>query len=132
MPKPLFTIHKMVSETKAMSELFIRVYEYFKSRRWLFGLLLAGFMGIAVWLSFRLQFEEDISKIMPLDPEVGEMNKLIENSEFSDRLVVLVTFKDSTYQPENPDETHRLLRRAGRHPGKNARHYRIAPHSIPD
>jgi 1-acyl-sn-glycerol-3-phosphate acyltransferase len=87
-----------------MSELFIRVYEYFKSRRWLFGLLLAVFMGIAVWLGLRLQFEEDISKIMPLDPEVGEMNKLIENSEFSDRLVVLVTFKDSTYQPENPDE----------------------------
>ncbi len=85
-----------------MSELFIGIYEYFRSRKWLFGLLLAGLMGLAVWLGLRLKFEEDISKIMPLDPEVGEMNKLIENSEFSDRLVVLITYKDTTFRPEDP------------------------------
>ncbi|MBL7793907.1 MAG: 1-acyl-sn-glycerol-3-phosphate acyltransferase, partial [Saprospiraceae bacterium] len=87
-----------------MSHFFFSLFDYFKARKWLFGLLLLGFMGVAVWLSLRLEFEEDISKIMPIDPEVSEMNKLLENSEFDDRLVVMVTFQDTSYRPETPDE----------------------------
>lgn len=87
-----------------MSRLFLTLYHYFKERKLLLVILLLGFLGLATFLALGLEFEEDISKIMPVDEKVAELNRVFDNSEFSDRLVVNVTYADSTIQPENPDE----------------------------
>lgn len=87
-----------------MSQLFLQLNEYFRHRKTLLAILLAGFLAGALALGLSLDFEEDISKIMPVDETVLELNELLENSDLTDRLVVNITYADTTVTPENPDE----------------------------
>lgn len=87
-----------------MSRLFLTLYNLFKERKLVFVILLLGFLGLVGFLALELQFEEDISKIMPVDEKVAELNRVFENSEFSDRLVLNVTYADSIVRPENPEQ----------------------------
>ena len=87
-----------------MSRLFLTLYNLFKERKLTLVVLLLAFLGLMGFLALGLEFEEDISKIMPVDERVAELNRVFENSEFSDRLVLNVTYADSTATPESPEE----------------------------
>lgn len=87
-----------------MSRLFLTLYNLFKERKLILVLLLLGFLGLVSFLAWGLQFEEDISKIMPVDEKVAELNRVFENSEFSDRLVLNVTYADPATTPDSPEQ----------------------------
>lgn len=43
----------------------------------------------------KLDYEEDISKILPKDKKIEKLNSVFQNSKFMDRLVITVSLKDS-------------------------------------
>jgi 1-acyl-sn-glycerol-3-phosphate acyltransferase len=87
-----------------MDKIFIAIYDYFSSRKSALILLLAGILSLSLYFASCLTFEEDISKIMPADEGISAINDIFENTDFADRLVLLVSFTDSTYDPPSPDE----------------------------
>src|SRR5690606_6801182 len=52
--------------------------------------------GPMVYLALQLRLEEDISKMMPDDKNIGKLNDLLQNSKFTDRLVFNIYNPDTT------------------------------------
>ncbi|HZB15347.1 MAG TPA: 1-acyl-sn-glycerol-3-phosphate acyltransferase, partial [Chryseolinea sp.] len=85
-----------------MARLFLSLYEFFLPRRPLFWII---FLTTFVLLGFgasRITLEEDITKFFPDDERVEKLNYVFQNSKFVERIVVMVSVKDSTTAPQ-PD-----------------------------
>ena len=78
-----------------MQHFFVRTYHYFEKHRGAYwAIFISGFLLIA-YFAAQVRFEEDISKILPRDKQVEKLNQVFQNSKFLDRLVFLVSQKDS-------------------------------------
>ncbi len=85
-----------------MAKVFIHIYRYFEKRRMVFFITLAVSFLLAGYFAMQLRFEEDISKILPRDKKIDQLNQVFANSKFLDKLVVTVSLKDSNARAE-PD-----------------------------
>lgn len=77
-----------------MHNFYFNTYQYFKSRKW-FGLailvvLLAGLLFVAS----KIQFEEDINKLIPINKDNAEFQKVLKNVNFTDKIIVNITKED--------------------------------------
>ena len=85
-----------------MEKIFTRIYRYFSNHRaMLFGSFILSFAVIAIF-ALRVNFEEDISKILPNDKKIEKLNQVFQNSKFADKLVISISLKDSNAAAE-PD-----------------------------
>lgn len=84
-----------------MKQVFVPIYSYFQKHRWLPFLLFSICLVVSAFFAFHIRFEEDIAKILPKDKKVDKLNQIFTQSKFMDRLVVMVSLKDST--KINPD-----------------------------
>jgi 1-acyl-sn-glycerol-3-phosphate acyltransferase len=85
-----------------MEKGLILIYHYFARNRAVFYTVFATcflFMGYFV---SQVKFEEDISKVIPKDKKINKLNEVFQNSKFLDKLVIMVSLKDST-AIANPD-----------------------------
>jgi predicted RND superfamily exporter protein len=78
-----------------MGKLFIRIYDFFEKRRPLLFILFSSILLALAYFSLQVKFEEDISKILPKDKKIEKLNQVFQNSKFMDKLVVMVSLKDS-------------------------------------
>ncbi|MFN8242414.1 MAG: 1-acyl-sn-glycerol-3-phosphate acyltransferase [Ferruginibacter sp.] len=78
-----------------MGKFFIGIYDFFERRRSLLFLLFFGLLGLLGYFAMQLKFEEDISKILPRDKKIDKLNQVFQNSKFMDKLVVMVSLKDT-------------------------------------
>jgi 1-acyl-sn-glycerol-3-phosphate acyltransferase len=78
-----------------MGAFFIRIYDYFEKHRWALFLSFAVVFAAAAFFASRVQFEEDISKILPNDKKAEKLTQVFQNSKFAEKLVVAVSLKDS-------------------------------------
>jgi 1-acyl-sn-glycerol-3-phosphate acyltransferase len=85
-----------------MAKLFTAIYRYFDKNRLLFFITFIACFAATGYFAFQLRFEEDISKVLPRDKKTAKLNQVFSNSRFMDRLVLMVSLKDST-GPANPD-----------------------------
>lgn len=85
-----------------MSNLLIRLFEFTSGRRTSFFIFIAVVLVIALFFASRLKLKEDISAMMPRDPKIEKMNQIIQNSRFSDKLVVNIYLSD-TLAVADPD-----------------------------
>ncbi len=74
-----------------MARLFQAFFSLFESRRWLLFLLTALFITAGVLAAFRLDYEEDITKVMPTDDRAREFNRVMEQVSFTDKIVLSVS-----------------------------------------
>jgi uncharacterized protein len=77
-----------------MHNFYFNTYQYFKSKKW-FGLgilvvLLAGLLFVAS----KIQFEEDINKLIPINKDNAEFQKVLKNVNFTDKIIVNITKED--------------------------------------
>lgn len=79
-----------------MARFFSGIYHFFSRRRWLLFSLFFLCIALTAFFTSRLRFEEDISKILPKDASVAKLNEVFRQSKFMDKLVVMVSLKDST------------------------------------
>ena len=71
-----------------METIFYNIYTYIASRKiWSAGVLLAFVFGL-IFLVTKLQFEEDITKLIPLSDESKELQKVLKSANFSDKIIV--------------------------------------------
>ena len=79
-----------------MSVFFTRLYDFFEKRRLSLIILFASLFLLFAWISSQLKFEEDIAKILPSDKKIEKLNEVFQSSKFIDKLVVMVSLKDTT------------------------------------
>ncbi|HEX5025959.1 MAG TPA: 1-acyl-sn-glycerol-3-phosphate acyltransferase [Agriterribacter sp.] len=79
-----------------MEKIFSGIYSYFQSRKWQVYVLFFICLLTAAFFAVKLKFEEDISKILPKDDKVDKLSEVFQHSKFMDKLVVMVSLKDTT------------------------------------
>jgi 1-acyl-sn-glycerol-3-phosphate acyltransferase len=86
-----------------MAKLFLRIYEYFEGRRWLFMCLFFLFTAALLFFASKVQLQQNFMHMLPQDKKMDAFSKFFENSKFSDRIMVCITPKDSL-SPTAPDD----------------------------
>src|SRR5688572_12044069 len=79
-----------------MAKLFTGIYQFFRTRRFIFFCTFVLLFITAGYFASRVRFEEDISKVLPRDNTTAKLTQLFSNSKFMDKLVVTVSMADST------------------------------------
>ncbi|HYF67499.1 MAG TPA: 1-acyl-sn-glycerol-3-phosphate acyltransferase [Ohtaekwangia sp.] len=85
-----------------MTALLLSVFRYFQKNKLAFWLVLTGSILLMAAGASRVRLEEDITSIFPDDERVGKLSYIFKNSSFSDRVVVMVSVRDSSKAPQ-PD-----------------------------
>src|SRR5882724_2691847 len=85
-----------------MEKIFISIFNYFEKNRAVFFISFISCFLLAGWFAVHVQFEEDISKVLPKDKKIEKLNQVFQNSKFADKLVVMVSLKDTNAAPR-PD-----------------------------
>jgi hypothetical protein len=79
-----------------MEFLFLSLYDYFKKNRsLLYGIFIGLFLLMGVG-AMQVKVEEDISRFFPNDKKLEKINQIFQHSKFMDKLVVMVSLRDST------------------------------------
>lgn len=85
-----------------MATFFLTIYDFFRKRVFLLWVVfIVTLLSIGLGAS-RIKLEEDITKFFPDDERVEKLNYVFQNSKFVERIVVMVSIKDSTTSPQ-PD-----------------------------
>ncbi|MBC8033326.1 MAG: glycerol acyltransferase, partial [Chitinophagaceae bacterium] len=79
-----------------MERFFLNIYSYFNKNRPVLFICFAACLIVPAFFASRLKFEEDISKVLPKDKKIAKLNEVFQNSRFLDKLVVMVSLKDSS------------------------------------
>ena len=79
-----------------MEKILLGIYHYLGKRRILFFVLFFLSMGTVIFWASRIRLEEDISKILPREKKIDQLNQVFQNSKFVDKLVITVFMKDSS------------------------------------
>lgn len=78
-----------------MDALFLLIYKFFSRRRLVLFTLVIITAGIAIFLSTRIRFEEDISRMITGGSSSGVMSKVVEQSKMLDKLIITISSNDS-------------------------------------
>lgn len=91
-----------------MHILFLKIYHFFKSRKaLLWSLVLCLILGLTFFAT-RLKLEEDITRVMPSNPEIEDIYKALQGLKNSDRIVVTLSISDTL----NEDKESLLMQKA--------------------
>ncbi|MBS1598046.1 MAG: 1-acyl-sn-glycerol-3-phosphate acyltransferase [Bacteroidetes bacterium] len=82
-----------------MEKIFISIYNYFEKNRAVFFTIFISCFLLIGWFAAHVQFEEDISKVLPKDKKIEKLNQVFQNSRFADKLVVMISLADSNATP---------------------------------
>jgi uncharacterized protein len=80
-----------------MANLFLYIYSYFATHRKIFFTVFLFLFGITGFFAMKIKPEEDISKILPKDRQSEKLDEILKNARFADKLVLMVSMKDSTH-----------------------------------
>jgi uncharacterized protein len=86
-----------------MENFFLFIFRFFRQHRTSFWLLLATMMALFTWRAFSVELEEDVTKIFPDDERVAKLDYVFRNSKLAERIVVMISVRDSTSRPQ-PDQ----------------------------
>jgi uncharacterized protein len=78
-----------------MEQPFLYIYRLLHRSKVLFWTIFISIIGFLLFGASRVTLEEDISRFFPDDKRVERLNFIFENSRLSDRLVMMVSVKDS-------------------------------------
>lgn len=84
-----------------MQRLFTTIYRYFEQHRRIYWLCFCLCFGLSILGALRANFEEDIQKAIPQDPQVAAMNDILSHTKAGSQLIFSLSFKDSNIV--NPD-----------------------------
>ena len=79
-----------------MAKPFLYIYDYFTANRKVFFTVFISLFLITGFFAMKIKPEEDISKILPRDQQSVKLNELFQNARFADKLVLMVSMKDSS------------------------------------
>ncbi|MCK0134002.1 MMPL family transporter [Arenibacter sp. S6351L] len=71
-----------------MGSFLYRVYQYVAKKRLLSGIGLLVLFLILIYFAFKIEFEEDITKLIPSNSKTEEVQKVLKSVNFSDKIIV--------------------------------------------
>jgi hypothetical protein len=77
-----------------MDSFFLQLYRFFSARKLVFGISLILIFGFLAFVSYNINFEEDISKLIPTTSENEQLQKVINATNFSDKIIVNISKED--------------------------------------
>lgn len=77
-----------------MSSVFFKIYNWLKPRKAISILLFVGVFALLAFIATRLQFEEDITKLIPSSERSDITNKVLKQVNFADKIVVYLETKN--------------------------------------
>src|SRR5687768_3109991 len=89
-----------------MATLFLTLYDFFLKQKFFFWVVFSLSIFLIVLGALRIKIEEDITKFFPDDPRVEKLNYVFQNSKFVERIVVMVSVKDSSIAPQPDSLVH--------------------------
>lgn len=79
-----------------MDRIFLSLYDYFHSHKRAFYFVLTTFIVLISLGAWRVELEEDVSRFFPRDEKIAKLNQVFQNSRFMEKMVVMISMKDST------------------------------------
>ena len=79
----------------SVAKTFLHIYSFFSANRKLFYSVFISLFLVTGFYALKIKPEEDISKMLPQDRQSGKLNELFQNARFADKLVLMVSLKDS-------------------------------------
>ena len=76
-----------------MAKVFFHIYEFLHAKKAAFIGFLVLLVALLIFLSLKLTFEEDISKVIPQSEESKTLNKIIDNTNFSDNIILNISLE---------------------------------------
>jgi len=83
-----------------MSNLFQRIYTFFKHRKTLLYLCFFGSLILMGYFASQVKLRENITQLLPTDKNSDLLAEFLGNSKFSDRVVIAVSQKDTLETPD--------------------------------
>lgn len=74
-----------------MDNVFFRIYQFIAKRRLASSLGLLALLAVLVFFASKIQFEEDISKLIPTNSKTEEIQKVLKSVNFSDKIIVNIS-----------------------------------------
>ncbi|MFN8277746.1 MAG: 1-acyl-sn-glycerol-3-phosphate acyltransferase [Chitinophagales bacterium] len=74
-----------------MKKLLQRCYFFFSRKRWLFVSLLLIGTALMIAAALQLRIEEDVTRLLPNGKEAGQVNALLKEAHFTERLIVKIS-----------------------------------------
>jgi 1-acyl-sn-glycerol-3-phosphate acyltransferase len=85
-----------------MGTFFAFLYKHIRRFRYWALMLLIAFVAVSGWYASQIKFTEDITRIFPANKAVGNMNFVYNNSKFLDKVVFMISLRDSSAKA-NPE-----------------------------
>ncbi len=82
-----------------MAALLIKLYDFFERRKIVFWAVFSSLIVLLGLTASRIKLEEDITKFFPDDERVEKLNYVFQNSKFVERIIVMISLKDSATTP---------------------------------
>ena len=83
-----------------MTGFFLTIYDFFKKRKLLLMLLMFAWFAFTGYFASKINLREDISDMLPSDPESTRMTDFFKNSRLSDRIIVTLSSENEEITPE--------------------------------
>lgn len=77
-----------------MDKIFLSIFHFFNRKKAAFVLLVSLFGILLMSIASQINFEEDISKLIPENTENKQLQKVLNTAHFSDKIVVIIDRKD--------------------------------------
>jgi 1-acyl-sn-glycerol-3-phosphate acyltransferase len=82
---------------------FVSIYQFFYRKKTVFFITVVTLFAVVGYFASRLNYEEDISRMIPADEKTNRATFILRNSRFADRLVLNISQADSN-AGANPDQ----------------------------
>ena len=79
-----------------MEKFFSRIFHYFSNHKTALYLSFAISLTVFGYCTSMVNFEEDISKILPNDKKIEKLNSVFQNSKFADKLAITISLRDAS------------------------------------
>lgn len=71
-----------------MGSFFLRAYETIAKKRWVVLLCLLGFVGVLLGIARQIEFDDDISSLIPANEETQRTLQVLKSIAFTDKIIV--------------------------------------------
>ncbi len=78
-----------------MKNIFLLIYEGFLKRKYSFGISIAVITVFIAIFASQLRLEEDVKAVLPQDARLKNINLVLNNSKFADKIIVTLSGKDT-------------------------------------
>lgn len=92
-----------------MDKLFTAIYFNIKKRKFIFSGILLLFLFTCFFFISKINFEEDITKILPKEEQNNQLIKVFNQMDFSDKITVMISSENDSTQQKLPETAEILL-----------------------